>query len=113
MHAKVDRLSIQVPVRQNLTAFINDLTNLQDDITLILDDYHLVDGVPEIREFMKGLVARAPVGLTLIIAGRRTPSVPAWPHRPRRTPVRRGGSCAARVASRPWDRAQDAGATSN
>jgi hypothetical protein len=42
MHAKVDRLSIQVPVQQNLTAFINDLTNLQDDITLILDDYHTI-----------------------------------------------------------------------
>ena len=42
MHAKVDRLSIQVPARQNLTAFINDLTNLQDDITLILDDYHTI-----------------------------------------------------------------------
>src|SRR5205807_1662175 len=44
--------------------------------TTLLDDYHLVDGVPDIREFMKGLVARAPVGLTLIIAGRRAPSVP-------------------------------------
>src|SRR5205823_5589583 len=61
-----------------LGAFLSELNGLVSatPTVLILDDYHLVDGVPEIREFMKGLVARAPVGLTLIIAGRRTPSVP-------------------------------------
>src|SRR5947207_8535117 len=61
-----------------LGAFLSELNGLVSatPTALILDDYHLVDGVPEIREFMKGLVARAPVGLTLIIAGRRTPSVP-------------------------------------
>src|SRR5207249_2323576 len=32
--------------------------------------------VADIREFMKAVVGRAPAGLTLIFAGRRTPSLP-------------------------------------
>src|SRR5205807_4208093 len=58
--------------------FISELSGLVSSTPtiLILDDYHLVDDVSEIREFMRGVVGRAPAGLTLILAGRRTPSIP-------------------------------------
>lgn len=42
---------------------------------LVLDDFHLVDDVAEIREVLNEFVGRAPVGLTIVIAGRRPPSL--------------------------------------
>ena len=42
---------------------------------LILDDFHLVDDVAEIREVLNEFVGRAPDGLTIVLAGRRPPSL--------------------------------------
>ena len=42
---------------------------------LILDDYHQVDDVPEIRVVLNEFVSRAPDRLTIVIAGRRTPGL--------------------------------------
>jgi len=42
---------------------------------LILDDYHLVDDVPEIRSVLNEFVAGAPERLTIVLAGRRQPSL--------------------------------------
>jgi DNA-binding SARP family transcriptional activator len=42
---------------------------------LILDDYHQVDDVPEIRAVLNEFVGRAPDRLTIVIAGRRTPGL--------------------------------------
>lgn len=57
--------------------FIRELEGLAEPRTvLILDDYHLVDDVPDIRTIMRQVVRRAPPGLTLVISGRRTPRVP-------------------------------------
>ena len=43
---------------------------------LILDDYQVVDDVPEIREIVRELVVRGPERLTLVVATRRTPTLP-------------------------------------
>ena len=45
-------------------------------VVFVLDDYHLVDHVPEIQELMKLVIARALSGMSFILAGRRSPSVP-------------------------------------
>ncbi len=42
---------------------------------LILDDYHLVDDVAEIRQVLNEFVAQAPDRLTIVLAGRRSPSL--------------------------------------
>ncbi|MGH2464439.1 MAG: hypothetical protein ACRDGI_03180, partial [Candidatus Limnocylindrales bacterium] len=42
---------------------------------LILDDYHQVDDVPEIRGVLNEFLSRAPDRLTIVIAGRRTPGL--------------------------------------
>ncbi|HLY14714.1 MAG TPA: BTAD domain-containing putative transcriptional regulator [Candidatus Limnocylindrales bacterium] len=42
---------------------------------LILDDYHQVDDVAEIRDVLNDFVSHAPDGLTIVFAGRRTPSL--------------------------------------
>jgi DNA-binding SARP family transcriptional activator len=42
---------------------------------LVLDDYHQVDDVAEIRDLLGDFIARSPEGLTIVFAGRRTPSL--------------------------------------
>ena len=42
---------------------------------LILDDYHQVDDVAEIRDVLNDFIARSPDGLAVVFAGRRTPSL--------------------------------------
>src|SRR6185436_14115709 len=50
-----------------LTAVLNELSVLPDDVTLVLDDYHLADG-PEIRPGMAFLVDRLPPQVHLVIS---------------------------------------------
>src|SRR5450432_1494431 len=42
---------------------------------LILDDYHQIDDVPEIREVLNEFIGHAPDRLTVVFAGRRTPGL--------------------------------------
>lgn len=57
--------------------FVRELEGLAEPRTvLVLDDYHLVDDVPDIRTIMREVVRRSPPGLTVVISGRRTPRVP-------------------------------------
>ncbi len=42
---------------------------------LILDDYHQVDDVPEIKAVLNQFVSQAPDRLTIVLAGRRTPGL--------------------------------------
>ena len=44
--------------------------------TLIVDDYHLVDDVPDIRFLMRELIGRAPERLTLVFVSRQAPTLP-------------------------------------
>ncbi len=43
---------------------------------MILDDYHLVDDVPEVREIVRELLVRGPERLAVVISTRRTPTLP-------------------------------------
>ncbi len=43
---------------------------------LLLDDYQVVDDVPEIREIVRELLVRGPERLALLISTRRTPTLP-------------------------------------
>lgn len=62
---------------QIVDVFTEELGGLTRSPTaLILDDYHLVDDVPEIRSLMRQVVLRSPPGLTLVISGRRLPRLP-------------------------------------
>jgi LuxR family maltose regulon positive regulatory protein len=43
---------------------------------LLLDDYHVVDDVPEVREIVRELLVRGPERLSVVISTRRTPTLP-------------------------------------
>ncbi len=42
---------------------------------LVLDDLHMVESVPSIGSFLERLIARAPAGLKIVVASRRTPGL--------------------------------------
>jgi ATP/maltotriose-dependent transcriptional regulator MalT/DNA-binding SARP family transcriptional activator len=55
-------------------AFLRELPSIATDgAALILDDFHVADDVPDIRQIAKLLIERAPERLTLVISGRRPP----------------------------------------
>jgi LuxR family maltose regulon positive regulatory protein len=58
-----------------LTSVLNELSVLPDDVTLVLDDYHLADG-PEIQPGMTLLLERLPPQVHLVISTRADPSLP-------------------------------------
>lgn len=43
---------------------------------LVMDDYHLVDDVPDVQAVMRAIVARAPERLTIVFLSRRRPTIP-------------------------------------
>jgi len=43
---------------------------------LIFDDFHLVDGAPDVQRIARELVSRAPERLTVVFASRRLPGIP-------------------------------------
>ena len=58
------------------THLINDLFGYREPVTAVLDDYHLVDGQPQIRQFFQLLCKRAPANLQLILISRDLPQLP-------------------------------------
>ncbi|MEO8228265.1 MAG: BTAD domain-containing putative transcriptional regulator [Chloroflexota bacterium] len=66
------------PSRDTVIAtFMRELQSLgPKGATLIIDDYHLVDDVPDIRVLIKQLISRAPERLTLVFVSRLSPTVP-------------------------------------
>jgi DNA-binding SARP family transcriptional activator len=77
--ALIDRLgAIDSPSREEIVAsLIRDygVLGAGGGAILILDDYHQVDDVPEIRGVLNEFVGRAPDRLTIVFAGRRAPSL--------------------------------------
>ncbi len=60
-----------------IATFIRELQGLgQRGATLIIDDYHLVDDVPDVRVLVRELVSRAPERLTLAFVSRQQPTLP-------------------------------------
>ena len=58
-----------------LTTLLNDLGDVDGDIVLVLDDYHVIDA-PEVQEGMAFLLDHVPPRLHLVIAGRADPALP-------------------------------------
>ena len=52
------------------------LLNIPEHFALVLDDYHFVDGIPEIRNFINRLVQLAGENFHLILASRTLPFLP-------------------------------------
>lgn len=58
-----------------LTDMLNELVTLEDDLVLVLDDYHVIDS-PAVHEGMAYLLDQLPPRLHLIIASRADPPLP-------------------------------------
>ncbi len=65
----------EVSFCQGVTALTHDMYALNRDVVLIIDDWHLVDGQPEIRDVVSHLLLRCPQ-FRLILASRTYPSLP-------------------------------------
>jgi AAA domain-containing protein len=66
------------PSRDTVIAtFMRELQSLgPKGAALIIDDYHLVDDVPDVRVLIRQLIDRAPARLTLVFVTRQSPTVP-------------------------------------
>jgi LuxR family transcriptional regulator, maltose regulon positive regulatory protein len=67
--------SAPVPFESVVGSLINGLARLDEDIVLVLDDYHLVESL-EVHESMRFLVDHLPPQLHLVVASRADPP---WP----------------------------------
>ena len=65
----------QAPIEAVLTALLNELSVLPDDLTLVLDDYHLAEG-PDIQPGMTFLLDHLPPQVHLVISTRADPALP-------------------------------------
>jgi LuxR family maltose regulon positive regulatory protein len=65
----------QPPVETVLTTVLNELGTAPNDLYLVLDDYHLVDG-PDIQAGMTFLLEHLPPQVHLVISTREDPALP-------------------------------------
>ena len=57
--------------------FLSELPSIAErGAILILDDFHLVDESPDVRQIARELVARAPERLSIVFASRHAPTIP-------------------------------------
>jgi len=63
------------PTEELLAGLLNELSVLPDDVTLVLDDYHLADG-PAVATGMTFLVDHLPPQVRLVISTRADPALP-------------------------------------
>jgi LuxR family transcriptional regulator, maltose regulon positive regulatory protein len=67
--------SAQPPIEAVLTTVLNELGSVPNDIYLVLDDYHLVDG-PDIQAGMTFLLEHLPPQVHLVVSTREDPDLP-------------------------------------
>jgi ATP/maltotriose-dependent transcriptional regulator MalT len=65
----------QPPVETVLTTVLNELGSAPNDLYLVLDDYHLVDG-PDIQAAMTFLLEHLPPQVHLVVSTREDPALP-------------------------------------
>jgi LuxR family transcriptional regulator, maltose regulon positive regulatory protein len=65
----------QPPIETVLTTVVNELSAVPDDLYLVLDDYHLVDG-PDLQVGMTFLLEHLPPQAHLVISTREDPALP-------------------------------------
>ncbi|MGG6239634.1 LuxR C-terminal-related transcriptional regulator [Nodosilinea sp. AN01ver1] len=64
-----------IPFEVFLTPLLNELTQLQSDLILVLDDYHVITA-PTIHEGLRFLLEHLPAGVRMAIATRSDPPFP-------------------------------------
>ena len=67
--------SAQPPIETVLAAVLNELAATPNDVDLVLDDYHMVDG-PDLRDGMTFLLEHLPPHVHLVISSRVDPLLP-------------------------------------
>ena len=67
-----------VPIESALTDLVNDLTTVQNDFVLVLDDYHFIQSLP-VHRGLTFLVEHIPPRMHLVISTRADPPLPL-PH---------------------------------
>ena len=67
--------SAQPPIETVLVAVLNELSATPNEVVLVLDDYHLVDG-PDLRDGMTFLLEHLPPHIHLVISSRADPLLP-------------------------------------
>ncbi|HEX8135837.1 MAG TPA: LuxR C-terminal-related transcriptional regulator, partial [Actinomycetes bacterium] len=63
------------PLEAVVTAVVNHLVVAPEEVVLVLDDYHLVDG-PPVHDSLTMLLERLPATLRLVVASRADPPLP-------------------------------------
>src|SRR6478609_1804465 len=76
--ALLSDLALGGPTREAATeVFIRELSAIATQgALLILDDFHLVDESPDVRQIVREIVVGAPERLAIVFASRRVPAVP-------------------------------------
>jgi LuxR family transcriptional regulator, maltose regulon positive regulatory protein len=67
--------SAQTPIDTVVTVVLNELNTVSDEIYIVLDDYHLVDG-PDVEAGMVFLLEHLPAHVHLVISSRADPALP-------------------------------------
>ena len=67
--------SAQAPIETVLATLLNELSAVPNEIHLVLDDYHLVDG-PDVEAGMAFLLEHLPPHMHLVISTRADPALP-------------------------------------
>jgi LuxR family maltose regulon positive regulatory protein len=67
--------SAQTPIETVLATLLNELNAVPDEILLVLDDYHLVDG-PDVEAGVVFLLEHLPPHVHLVISSRADPALP-------------------------------------
>src|SRR5690606_38541488 len=65
-----------------MTILLNDITTIDQEVILVLDDYHSID-VPGIDQALTFLVDHLPNNMTLVITTREDPQLPLAKYRAR------------------------------
>jgi len=67
--------SPQTPIEAVLATLLNDLSASSNDVVLVLDDYHVIDG-SDVQDGMAFLLEHLPPQMHLVIASRADPALP-------------------------------------
>ena len=65
----------QPPIESILTALLNDISHIEENFLLVLDDYHRIDS-PPVDETLAFLIEHQPPQMHILISTREDPSLP-------------------------------------
>src|SRR3954467_6871877 len=74
-HSLEQLQSAQTPTEAVLTTLLNDLNAVENDVVLVLDDFHVIEA-PDVQGGMTFLLEHLPPRIHLVIAARADPSLP-------------------------------------